>query len=99
MASGLCSRARAKPWSGSPESMISYVSLSSRRISRRNASSSSTTNNFPIARFLLLAGTGLASYEFGHAARTGRRLLPAVEHGAHLPDKNLFGKWFVQKVG
>src|ERR1700675_55769 len=99
MASGLCSSARAKPCSGSPESMTSKTSLSSRRIRRRKASSSSTSNSFPIAKFLLLHGAEIAAGKFSRRFHGGRRLLPAIEHLAHLADKNFFREWLVQEVG
>src|SRR5271157_2372466 len=98
MASGSFSRASAKPRSGSPESMISYVSLSSRRIRRRNASSSSTTNTFPMALFLLAAGQDIAPRKFGRLVHNRRRFFPAIQHLADLPDKNLFRERFVQEV-
>src|SRR5208337_2572692 len=98
MASGSFSRASAKPRSGSPESMISYVSLSARRIRRRNASSSSTTNTFPMALFPLSAGPDIAPRKFGHLVHGRRWLFPAIQHLADLPDKNLFREWLVQEV-
>src|SRR5712671_5374296 len=64
----------------------------------RSASSSSTTNSFPILRFLLLAGTDFACLTFGCTARSGCRLLPTIEHGANLADKNLIREWLVQEV-
>src|SRR5713101_1851880 len=99
MASGLCSSASAKHCSGSPESMTSKASLSSRRIRRRKASSSSTSNSFPIAKFLLLTGAYIAPGKFNRIFQWGRRLLSAIEHLADFPDKNLFREWLVKQVG
>src|SRR6202051_4565800 len=99
MASGLCSSARAKPCSGSPESMTSKASLSSRRIRRRKASSSSTSNTFGIAKFLLLTGAEIAAGKFSRMFDGGRRLLPATQHLAHLADKNFFREWLLQGGG
>src|ERR1700731_4673029 len=99
IASGLCSSARAKPCSGSPESIISKASPSSSRIRRRKAASSSTSNNFFIAKFTLLTGADIAPCKFSCTFRRGPRLLPAIEHLANLAYKHLFCKWLVQKIG
>src|ERR1700719_1463028 len=99
MASGLCSSARAKPCSGSPESMSSKASLSSRRIRPRKASSSSTSNTFPIVNFLLLNGGEIAPRKFNRMLYGGCLPLSGIEHLADLPDKNLFREWLVQKIG
>src|SRR6266851_6543994 len=95
MASGLCSRARAKPRSGSPESMTSCVASSSRCIRRRSASSSSTT----IACSLLFTEPEVASDTLGYFAWAGCLLFSAIEHVADLLDKNFFREWLVQQVG
>src|ERR1700730_6185018 len=99
MASGLCSSARAKPCSGSPESMSSKPSLSSRRIRPLKAASSSTSNSFPIVNVLLLNGGGIAPRKLNRILHGGRLPLSGIEHLADLPDKNFFREWLVQKIG